>query len=94
MVAGNNQTIRHDGSRFSYSDACQVARYATASGGQGLVVVGLEQTCDTETAALARLVVLRRDLLRAGRDLRIAGLCGRANSLYEISRMAEVLPRT
>jgi hypothetical protein len=42
---------------------------------------------------LAKLVILRGELLKAGRDLRIAGLEGRTKGLYEIYRLDQALPR-
>ena len=56
------------------------------------VVLDLQRTEDADTAAFARLVVLRRDLLKDGRDLRLRGLKQRAKSLWTISKLASVLP--
>ena len=93
MVATNDITVVHDSNRLTYADACEIARRVRASGGLGTVRLDLTRTCQTETAALARLVVLRRDLRRGGGDLSIVGLCGRANALYEVNRMGTWLPR-
>jgi hypothetical protein len=93
MVATNSMTVVHESDRLSYADACEIARRVRSSGGLGIVRLDLTRTCDTETGALARLVVLRRDLRRAGGDLCIVGLRGRANALYEINRMSAWLPR-
>lgn len=56
------------------------------------VVLDLNATEDASTAAFARLVILRRDLLKKGRDLRLSGLRDRAASIYRISRLNSVLP--
>jgi ABC-type transporter Mla MlaB component len=56
------------------------------------VVLDLQRTEDADTAAFARLVVLRRNLLKDGRDLRLRGLKQRAKSLWTISKLASVLP--
>lgn len=56
------------------------------------VVVDLKHIEDASTAAFARLVLLRRDLLKGGRDLRLCGLHDRAESIWRISRLSSVLP--
>jgi len=93
MVAANHTTIRHEGSRFSYADACQMAARVLAGLTSEITFLQLESVARTSTAALARLILLRRDLLKRGRDLRITGLRGRAKGLYELNRMARLLPR-
>jgi len=86
-------TVRFTASRLTYQDVCALARRILDRPRCELFVLDLEQTTDTSTAALARLVGLRRDLLAGGRDLRILGLHGRANDLYELSRLGRILPR-
>ena len=49
---------------------------------------------DATTAAFATLVLLRRALLRAGRDLLLTGLHDRAAYLFGINRLGSVLPCT
>ena len=93
MVAETEMMIRHAARRFSYTDACNLAQRVTASSESGSILLDLERATETTTAALARLVLLRRNLLRAGRDLRIAGLSGRAKCLYEICRLSRILPQ-
>jgi anti-anti-sigma regulatory factor len=56
------------------------------------VVLDLNATENASTAAFARLVLLRRDLLKKGRDLRLSGLRDRAASIYRISKLNAVLP--
>lgn len=92
MVAGNCITVRHKATRLTYRDACQISRQVLSRKGPPMVLIDLKQSPDTTTAALARLVVLRRDLLGAGRDLRLAHLNGKCRSLYEIAKLAHVLP--
>jgi hypothetical protein len=93
MVAENGVVIRLSRRYLSYDDAVAVARQARCGGGRGAVVLLLPETADTTTAALARLVVLRQELLRAGRDLCVSGLVGRAERLYGICRLNRLLPR-
>jgi len=93
MVATNYMTIKHSPSTFSYKDACELAGLIARGGEPRMVVVDLERTSQTTTAALARLIVLRRNLMETGRDLRVLGLRGRASGLYEINRMGNLLPR-
>jgi anti-anti-sigma regulatory factor len=56
------------------------------------VVLDLNRAEDASTAAFARLVLLRRDLLKEGRDLRLCGLRQRPANLWRINRLAAVLP--
>ena len=56
------------------------------------IVFDMSRVSDATTSAFARLVLLRKELLREGRDLRISGLHDRAARLYEISRLDKVLP--
>ncbi|HWP40619.1 MAG TPA: STAS domain-containing protein, partial [Tepidisphaeraceae bacterium] len=58
-----------------------------------LIVIDMSQVDEATTSGFARLVLLRRELLRLGRDLRIVGLRDRAARLFEISRLDAVLPR-
>lgn len=93
MVAANRGRFRLDASYFGYAEACEVARRIAGDRSGGIVHIHLEGTIRTSTAALARLILLRRTLLRSGRDLCIIGLSGRAAGLYEISRLGKLLPR-
>lgn len=93
MVAGNYITIKHEANKLTYDDVCRIARKSVQSNSVKMINIQLIQVDETTTAALARLVVLRRDLLKNGQDLRITGLCRQANDLYEITRMRKVLPR-
>ena len=87
---------------FSYDEACRVSNAAlrsaldhvsAPSGRRPTVVIDLTRAVDATTAAFARLVQLRRTLLRAGRDLCLVGLRGRAAHVFEVNRLGGVLPR-
>jgi anti-anti-sigma regulatory factor len=92
MIASNHTIVGHAGSHFSYSDACNLAEQVKADADTGLVVIELSRVEDTSTAALARLVLLRRELLRSNRDLRISGLVGRALNVFAVNRLEALLP--
>ena len=91
MVAGNCTILRHESEEFSYEDACRVARGVLEHHWE-VLVIDLSHAVRTSTAALARLILLRRNLLQIDGDLRIVGLTGRARALYEINRMGHLLP--
>jgi hypothetical protein len=80
--------------RFSHQEACRIADVAMGCGPAQTVIVDLKNVLDATTSAFARLVLLRRLLLRTGRDLRLTNLRSRAASLYQINRLASVLPCT
>jgi hypothetical protein len=87
--------IPNRGDCFSYEEACRLSQLALRGAG-GLartVTIDLARAADATTAAFARLVLLRRALLRSGRDLRLVGLHGRAAGVYEVNRLGRVLPR-
>ena len=93
MVVDGGLTITYRGRQFLYDDACKIAERAKATTDNKITCIKLEGVTDTTTAALARLILLRRDLLESGRDLRIVGLSGHARVLYEISKLETVLPQ-
>lgn len=86
-------TITHEDAWLSCSDACRIADQAMADPQPDMVFIDLRRTTDTTTGALARLVLLRRELLEHGRDLRILGPSARAAGLYEINHMSNLLPQ-
>ena len=53
----------------------------------------MTQCDDASTAAFARLILLRRELLKTGRDVQIVGLKARAGRLFEVHRLEAVLPQ-
>jgi len=93
MVAGDITIIAFNGNYLSYEKACEIARQASAVRGHSTIRLELQHVIETTTAALARLVALRCSLRKSGRDLRITGLCGQAESIYEFNKMATLLPR-
>ncbi len=93
MVAGVPVTIKYQARRFSYSDASTIAKRAMSDVGDMNVFIDLGSAGETTTAALARLVSLRRNLLHDGRDLCILGLHGQPRDLYNICRLGNLLPR-
>lgn len=92
-MSGGTVTVKYPFRRLSYRDACRLAVRLTRHDRGELIVLDLANTGHTTTAALARLVALRRDLLKIGRDIWIVGLVGQANHLYELTLMHHLLPR-
>lgn len=78
--------------RFSHADACRIFDSALDQRGSSLVLIDMSEIDEATTSAFARLVLLRRMLIREGRDMRLTGLRDRAAMLYEISRLQSVLP--
>ena len=84
--------IVHESRSFSHSDACRIFDLAVKCLHATTIVIDLKRACDATTSAFAKLVLLRRALLRTGRDLRLVGLHDRTAHLYGINRLAGVLP--
>lgn len=80
------------GKRLSHDEACRLSKLAMASRAQS-VVLDMTQCDDASTAAFARLILLRRDLLKTGRDVQIIGLKARAGRLFQVHRLEAVLPQ-
>jgi anti-anti-sigma regulatory factor len=78
--------------QFSHSAACRIALLALRERRAATVIVDFKNVVDATTSAFARLVLLRRRLLEVGRDLRLVNLRDRTASLYQINRLAGVLP--
>lgn len=78
--------------RFTHEEACRLAECAGQSSAQ-TVIIDLGRSQDASTAAFARIVLLRRELLQVGRDVRLAGLQNRAARLFEVHRLESILPR-
>ena len=76
---------------FSHEEAERVASLIAGDGAPRFVI-DLRHAFETTTAALARLIVLRQELLRAGRELFVYDLRDRCKGLYEINRLQDVLP--
>ena len=78
---------------FSHSEACRIADAALKFAmSRTVIVIDLKNVVDATTSAFAQLVLLRRLLLKTGRDLRLANLGERAASIYQVNRLAGVLP--
>ena len=92
MVAGQSNTIRVLSGSLRYHDLDGLAEQIRAWQPPHWVVVDLADADKATTAGLARLVVLRGRLLRAGGDLRLSHLHGQPRRLYEINRLDGVLP--
>ncbi len=84
--------IVHEAERFSHRDACRIFDLVMNSRRAQTIVIDLNRVREATTSAFARLVLLRRYLLKRGRDLRLVGLRDRAAHLYEINRLESVLP--
>jgi anti-anti-sigma regulatory factor len=77
---------------LTHDEACRLALSAEHSSAQ-TIIIDLSGSQDASTAAFARLVLLRRELLQSGRDVRLAGLRSRAARLFEVHRLDSILPR-
>lgn len=93
MYAQHSFKIVPKAGEFSHAEAVRVTQAALRQQSAPTVVIDLKHVTDATTSAFARLVLLRRLLRATGRDLRIVNLRERAAGVYEISRLAEVLPR-
>ena len=80
------------GRRFSHEEANAISRWALRRETARTVVIDLSAATDATTAAFATLVLLRRQLLRDGRDLRVDGLRDRAQNVFDVNRLHAVLP--
>ena len=78
--------------QFSHEEARAISKWVLRRESAHTVVIDLSHATDATTAAFATLVVLRRKLLSIGRDLRLSGLRERAQFMYDIARLGEVLP--
>jgi hypothetical protein len=93
MVAASDICVTHPSDCLTYADARWIAREAMASRGPARVCIDLKGTTHTSTRALAMPIYLRSNLLKAGRDLRIVGLSGRAEGPYSVHQLGRGLPR-
>ena len=94
MLATTQLSMKHRGRTFSYSDACKVTQAALIQRPAHLICVDLDEVEDVTTCALAKLIILRRALLAQRKELRLAGLRGRALAMYELSKLHRLLPLT
>jgi anti-anti-sigma regulatory factor len=79
------------GQCLSHAEACRLFVRALHERGKQ-IVIDLARMEDATTSAFAQLVLLRRVLLRDGRDLCLTGLRDRTAGLFEVNRLAGVLP--
>ncbi len=91
MVAGPVIKVARGNGSLSYADVRRLESSILGSG-RMTVLLDFAHVEDASTAALARLVVVRRKLLRSGCDLHILHLHGHARSVYEVARMDRLLP--
>ncbi|HSI35192.1 MAG: hypothetical protein ACAI43_00840 [Phycisphaerae bacterium] len=77
---------------FTHRVAARVREQVLRKDAAKRIVIDLHEAEDAETSAFAELILLRRSLLRGGRDLRLTGLRERAAGVYEVNKLAEVLP--
>jgi len=89
---GREIAIMPDAGSLSHSEACRIAEVALRRSDAETIVIDFERIEDATTSAFARLVLLRRVLLKAGRDLRLVNLRDRAAHLFDIARLESVLP--
>jgi ABC-type transporter Mla MlaB component len=92
-MLGPEVAIFMEAHRFTHPEACRVFNAAMDQAPGRTVVVDLSRAQDATTSAFARLVLLRRELRRHGRDLKLRGMHDRVAKLYEVSRLGSVLPR-
>lgn len=77
---------------FSFDAADALSRAVLADWPGESVLLDLSGARGTSTAALARLVLLRRALRRAGGELAVIPPSGPARGTYDLCRMDLVLP--
>jgi ABC-type transporter Mla MlaB component len=76
---------------LAHHEACRIYDRAVQAP-QTTLIIDMSSVEEATTSAFARLILLRRELLRRGRDLRLAGLRAQPAKLYHISRLHDVLP--
>jgi anti-anti-sigma regulatory factor len=77
---------------LSHENAQQIYSHALRRPGARLIQIDMSRVEETTTSAFARLVLLRQELRREGRDLHLTGLRDRTARLYEVNRLGSVLP--
>ena len=95
MSLKHELSIVHHAEHFHHGDANRIYQWAlskTTAAAATTIVIDLGRARDATTSAFAHLVLLRRKLLRAGRDLRLTNLRERAARVYEVNRLNNVLP--
>jgi ABC-type transporter Mla MlaB component len=87
-----NYEIAPKSDRFTHPDAYWIFQSVLGTPSGHSITIDLSGASDATTSAFARLVLLRRELLRRGCDLRLVGLRDRVQKLYDVNRLADVLP--
>ena len=90
MLTNRNKIFAHTRC-LSHEEAVKVY-YAALRQATNRIVIDLSAVDDATTSAFAQLVVLRKALLRLGRDLCLTNLRDRAAGVFEVNRLAGVLP--
>jgi anti-anti-sigma regulatory factor len=90
MVTPESIVIRPAG-RLCHDEASRLATLVAASKAR-TVIIDMTRVTEATTPGLARLVLVRRTLLQAKRDVRLAGLNGQPARLLEVHRLQEILP--
>jgi hypothetical protein len=93
MGRGNVKRIVFEGERLTNADVLNLAEEFLPTSHGRVVVLDLRTCRETTTAALASLILLRRRQIQTDGDLLLLGLTGKAHYLYELLRLAKVLPR-
>ena len=88
------KTIACHTPQLTHADVSRIADNVDATGEASTVVLDLSSVQDTDTAALAALILLRRSLLNRGGDLVLRGIRNRFAHLYHLNRMNDLLPQT
>jgi hypothetical protein len=78
--------------RLGHADVPRIKRLAMRRSFARTIVLDLGRVRDATVEAFADLILLRRQLLSRGRDLRLENLHHRAELVYKINRLQEVLP--
>jgi anti-anti-sigma regulatory factor len=76
---------------FSHAEACRVSGQAMSEKAMR-ILIDLTSADDATTSAFAQLILLRRTLLSLGRDLCLTGLRDRTAGVFDVNRLAAVLP--
>lgn len=87
------QTLRivQEGRFFTHADARRMVTQ-TVNQGARQILIDLRSADDATTSAFAELVLLRRSLLRSGRDLCLTGLRDRTAGVFQVNRLETILP--
>jgi anti-anti-sigma regulatory factor len=91
QVAPAQMKLTAPSRHFSHAEACRMVSQALEQAARR-VVIDFTRVEEATTSAFAQLILLRRSLLRSGRDLCLTGLRDRTAGLFEVNRLAAVLP--